>query len=90
MKGWRFVEEPAFEHDCDVCKYLYTIVFSNASRCIKEVDVYEQCDSRGWNKGRAHTLIRYGSEGPSYMSGLDPRNLMAHAVIDQLNIWKEN
>ena len=78
--GTDYPEKPFYEHDCDSCKYLYSIhitKFGYHYEVLKElkVDVYEACDNSSWPY-----LIRYSNEPGDYATK-DLKTLIANSCM---------
>jgi hypothetical protein len=73
-------EKPKFQHDCNVCKFLGTVVSDNLTPG-KPIE-YDLYYCVGGVPGLSGTcLARFGNEGPDYTSSLSSL-IKLHTVFD--------
>lgn len=73
---YSFELNPAHEHDCNECLFLFGIRYIDEETNVLFVDVYRQCGSPR-SREKQKYLIRYSSDGPDYSSGLSFRHIIA-------------
>lgn len=76
VSGWSIYKKqgPEFIHDCDECKFLFTVKFKTY-KGEKAIDVYQQC-----SKDEAEYLFRFSSLGADYASGFNLDRVLALAA----------
>ena len=78
--GWNVLNNRHFwVHDCDQCKYMYSIDLTNGEKVVK-ADIYQSCAN-----SISEYIIRFSSEPSDYTTtGLS--SLFAHFIISSHGI----
>jgi hypothetical protein len=64
--GWRITRTKTYEHDCDSCRFMYSMQIIKEHKITHTVDVWESCEKQAGSVCDAPYIIRYSSDPPDY------------------------